>query len=220
MKIFDKIRNRFSDLGLSIPAWATFIKYNYLSSQVKKGTSAPLMNQKYTVVQLDPGSKLILKNRMKLGVKQVRKSRLETRILLEKDATMQVDKTFSVFAGSYIRVIEGGTLHIKGSGFINENVQITCGDKIEIGDGCFIGRDVIIRSYDAHQILKEGYQVSASIKIGNRVWIGQRAMILKGVTIGDGAVIAAGAVVTKDVPPHSVVAGVPAKVIDQDVEWK
>ena len=220
MKIFDKIRNRFSDLGLSIPAWATFIKYNYLSSQVKKGTSAPLMNQKYTVVQLDPGSKLILKNRMKVGVKQVRKSRLETRILLEKDATMQVDKTFSVFAGSYIRVIEGGTLHIKGSGFINENVQITCGDKIEIGDGCFIGRDVIIRSYDAHQLLKEGYQVSAPIKIGNRVWIGQRAMILKGVTIGDGAVIAAGAVVTKDVPPHSVVAGVPAKVIDQDVEWK
>ena len=220
MKIFDKIRNRFSDLGLSIPAWATFIKYNYLSSQVKKGTSTPLMNQKYTVVQLDPGSKLILKNRMKVGVKQVRKSRLETRILLEKDATMQVDKTFSVFAGSYIRVIEGGTLHIKGSGFINENVQITCGDKIEIGDGCFIGRDVIIRSYDAHQILKEGYQVSAPIKIGNRVWIGQRAMILKGVTIGDGAVIAAGAVVTKDVPPHSVVAGVPAKVIDQDVEWK
>ncbi|MBO4843778.1 MAG: Coenzyme F420 hydrogenase/dehydrogenase, beta subunit C-terminal domain [Bacteroidales bacterium] len=220
MKIFDKIRNRFSDLGLSIPAWATFIKYNYLSSQVKKGTSAPLMNQKYTVVQLDPGSKLILKNRVKVGVKQVRKSRLETRILLEKDATMQVDKPFSVFAGSYIRVIEGGTLHIKGSGFINENVQITCGDKIEIGDGCFIGRDVIIRSYDAHQILKEGYQVSAPIKIGNRVWIGQRAMILKGVTIGDGAVIAAGAVVTKDVPPHSVVAGVPAKVIDQDVEWK
>ena len=220
MKIFDKIRNRFSDLGLSIPAWATFIKYNYLSSQVKKGTSAPLMNQKYTVVQLDPGSKLILKNRVKVGVKQVRKSRLETRILLEKDATMQVDKPFSVFAGSYIRVIEGGTLHIKGSGFINENVQITCGDKIEIGDGCFIGRDVIIRSYDAHQILKEGYQVSAPIKIGNRVWIGQKAMILKGVTIGDGAVIAAGAVVTKDVPPHSVVAGVPAKVIDQDVEWK
>ena len=220
MKIFDKIRNRFSDLGLSIPAWATFIKYNYLSSQVKKGTSAPLMNQKYTVVQLDPGSKLILKNRVKVGVKQVTKSRLETRILLEKDATMQVDKPFSVFAGSYIRVIEGGTLHIKGSGFINENVQITCGDKIEIGDGCFIGRDVIIRSYDAHQILKEGYQVSAPIKIGNRVWIGQRAMILKGVTIGDGAVIAAGAEVTKDVPPHSVVAGVPAKVIDQDVEWK
>ena len=109
---------------------------------------------------------------------------------------------------------------IKGKGFINENVQITCGDRIEIGDGCFIGKDVIIRSYDAHEILKEGYQVSAPIKIGNHVWIGQRAMILKGVNIGDGSVVAAGSVVTKDVPANCVVAGVPAKVIDRDIEWK
>lgn len=220
MKIFDKIRNRFSDLGLSIPAWTTFLKYNFISPQVKKGTKVPLMNLKNTVIQLDKGAKLVLNNRLRVGEKQVRRSRLETRILLEKNATMQVDKPFTVYAGSYIRVVEGGTLVIKGKGFINENVQITCGDRIEIGDGCFIGRDVIIRSYDAHEILKEGYQVSAPIKIGNNVWIGQSAMILKGVNIGDGAVIAAGSVVTKDVPAHSVVAGVPAKVIDQDIEWR
>lgn len=220
MKIFDKIKNRIKDLGLSIPSWATFIRYNFFSSQVRKGINTPLLNQKYTVIQLDSDSRLILNNRVKVGVKQVKKSRLETRILLEKGATMQVDKPFSIYAGCYVRVIGGGSLHIKGGGFINENVQITCGDKIEIGDGCFIGRDVIIRSYDAHQILKEGYQVSAPIKIGNKVWIGQRAIILKGVTIGDGAIIAAGSVVTKDVPSHSIVAGVPARVIEQDVEWK
>ena len=220
MKILSKIKNRLSDLGLSIPAWATFVKYNFLSPQVKKGVKTPLMNLKNTVIQLDKGSSLILNNRLRVGEKQVRKSRLETRILLEKNAKMQVDKPYTIYAGSYIRVAENGTLQFKGKGFINENVQITCGDNIEIGDGCFIGRDVIIRSYDAHEILKEGYQVSAPIKIGNHVWIGQRAMILKGVTIGDGAVIAAGAVVTKDVPAHSIVAGVPAKVIEEGVEWK
>lgn len=54
-----------------------------------------------------------------------------------------------------------------------------------------------------------------SIHIGNDVWIGTRAIILAGVHIGDGAIIGAGSVVTKDVPPYSIVAGVPARVIRQ-----
>ena len=51
------------------------------------------------------------------------------------------------------------------------------------------------------------------VTIEDDVWIGANAVILPGVTIGNHCVIAAGAVVTKDVPPHSLVAGVPAKVI-------
>lgn len=51
------------------------------------------------------------------------------------------------------------------------------------------------------------------IIIGNDVWIGYEAVILSGVTIGDGAIIAARAVVTKDVPPYTIVGGVPAKPI-------
>lgn len=49
--------------------------------------------------------------------------------------------------------------------------------------------------------------------IGNDVWIGDNCLILGGVTIGNGAVVGTGAVVTKDVPPYSVVAGVPARVL-------
>ena len=51
------------------------------------------------------------------------------------------------------------------------------------------------------------------IIIGNDVWIGFEAVILAGVTIGDGAIIGARAVVTKDVPPYTIVGGVPAKPI-------
>lgn len=52
-----------------------------------------------------------------------------------------------------------------------------------------------------------------NITIGNDVWIGYEAVIMQGVTIGDGAVIGTRAVVTKDVPPYTIVGGIPAKVI-------
>lgn len=57
------------------------------------------------------------------------------------------------------------------------------------------------------------YDEFKEIYIGNDVWIGQRAMVMGGVRIGNGAVVGAGAVVTKDVPPYTIVGGVPAKII-------
>lgn len=56
------------------------------------------------------------------------------------------------------------------------------------------------------------------ITIGNDVWIGYEAVIMQGVTIGDGAVIGTRAVVTKDVPPYTIVGGVPAKRIKKRFE--
>ena len=53
------------------------------------------------------------------------------------------------------------------------------------------------------------------VTIGDDIWIGTNAVILPGVTIGDHSVVAAGAVVTKDVPPYTLVAGVPAKIIKE-----
>lgn len=64
-----------------------------------------------------------------------------------------------------------------------------------------------------HRILE--FKSKDTVYIGNDVWIATGAQILLGVTIGDGAIIAAGSVVTKNVPPYTVVGGVPAKVIRQ-----
>lgn len=61
----------------------------------------------------------------------------------------------------------------------------------------------------AEELSIDGY----SCIIGNDVWIGDDVRILGGITIGDGAIIALGAIVTKDVPPYTIVGGVPAKII-------
>lgn len=65
---------------------------------------------------------------------------------------------------------------------------------------------------DSKDITK-AWDNKGNIRIGNDVWIGYEAVIMSGVTIGDGAIIGTRAVVTKDVPPYTIVGGVPAKPI-------
>lgn len=211
--------NKILELGFSLSSWYVFLKYNIFSSKVVSKRIFSINALKYAKIQLEKGAKIEANASLTIGKKQVRHSRMETRLLVEESATLTVNGSFTIFAGSYVRVIKGGHL-ILNNGFINENVQITCGSTIEVGEGATIGRDVVIRSFDGHTILQDGYQISEPIKIGRDVWIGQGATILKGVSVGNGAIIAAGALVTKDVPAHSIVGGVPAKVLKENVEWK
>ena len=139
-------------------------------------------------------------------------------LTLGNNAILNV-KAFRAYSGSYISVADNAELSL-GTGFINNNTKISCFEKIIIGDDVKISEDVLIRDSDNHTIVRQGYVKTAPIYIGNHVWIGARATILKGVTIGDGAVIAAGAVVTKNVPPNSLVGGVPAKIINNKIIWE
>lgn len=109
------------------------------------------------------------------------------------------------------------------------NIQVLAiNNSIEIGNFCSIARDVTIQEYfHDHQKLTTFYigrnvfgesindevVSKGNIKIGHDVWIGTGVQIMSGVTIGNGVVIAANSTVTKDVPPYSIVAGTPAKVI-------
>ena len=66
----------------------------------------------------------------------------------------------------------------------------------------------------------DAWDNKGDIVIGNDVWIGYEAVILAGVTIGDGAVVGARAVVTRDVPPYTIVGGVPARPISALLEMR
>lgn len=174
---------------------------------------------RYSRIYIDKLADIQCKGKLVIGEKENPKSKQETRMLMEKNSKMCVDGYFKVGAGSDIRIFEGAKLKL-GSGYFNAFVQIICKEEICIGNNVAIARDVIIRDTDAHSILDGKHKKNKPVKIGNHVWIGTRAIIMKGVTIGDGAIIAAGAVVTKDVPANSIVAGVPAKIIRENVKWK
>ena len=118
-----------------------------------------------------------------------------------------------------IWVMEKACLSV-GSVFINTGSVIECTCHISIGDNCLIGRDVLIRDSDGHFIDNNLVGFAAPVIIEDHVWIASKAIILKGVRIGKGAIVAAGSVVTRDVPAGCLVAGVPAKVIRENVTWK
>ena len=174
---------------------------------------------KYSRMDIHKSAKLNIKGKLIVGLNENRKSKKETTIFVGENAKLNVKEKLVIGAGTDIRILKNAELTI-GRGFMNANNQIICEEKITIGNHVLMARDVIIRDTDSHEILENNYKKTKPISIGNHVWIGTRAMIMKGVTIGDGAIVAAGAIVTKDVPANTIVAGVPAKVIRENVEWK
>ena len=129
---------------------------------------------------------------------------------------LQTDNTGKITIGDYTT--------------IRYNSSIGSSEKITIGECVIISNNVIIRDNNSHptdpqmrykmsksgfygELWKWKYAEKKSIVIGNNVWIGEQAMVLKGVTIGHGSIIAAKAVITKDVPPYSIAAGNPARIV-------
>jgi len=138
---------------------------------------------------------------------------------------------FTHIAGELAIVAPGGRLRLGRYCFVGPQSRIWAQSSVVIGDHVLISHLVDIHDTNAHSTDAElrrrdpinlfehdapidwANVVSSPIVIEDDVWLGFKSSVLKGVTIGRGSIVAAGAVVMKDVPPFSLVAGNPARVI-------
>lgn len=162
---------------------------------------------------------IIVSESLLLGVNFSTKQK--TIINIGNDGKLEVLKS-SICNGCRISISSKAKLKLGHDTSINENTRIMVNSYIEIGDNSIISFDVNILDSDQHKIFIENQEIENTkpIIIGKNVWVGSRATILKGVTIGDGAIIASGSIVTKDVPPKTLVAGNPAKIIKENIRWE
>ncbi len=120
----------------------------------------------------------------------------------------------STIATLELVAIAGGRLEIGDNVFVNFGSSIVAGTGVTVGNDCLIGAHVMVMDCDFHRVEDKSWDTSGKpIVLEERVWLGNRSIVLKGVRIGHDSVVGAGSVVTKDVPPRTVVAGSPARVV-------
>lgn len=119
--------------------------------------------------------------------------------------------------GCRLRAHEG-TLRVGDKCVLGGDNQINCYLDVELGAATLIADWVYICDFD-HVFrdttvpIKDQGIAKSPVRIGPDVWIGAKATVVRGTTVGRGSVLAANTVVTRDVPPYSIVAGVPGRVV-------
>ena len=126
--------------------------------------------------------------------------------------------------GCWLTLSAEARIEIGEGCFLNRNTMLAALDLIEIGDhvmfanGCFVG-DAAHRFDDPEQPVPwQGFTSKGPVRIGDNAWFGVNCVVTSGVTIGERCVIGANSVVTTDLPPRTIAAGSPAKVI-KEIEY-
>jgi acetyltransferase-like isoleucine patch superfamily enzyme len=124
----------------------------------------------------------------------------------------------------WITIADEGRVEIGAGCFLNIGTMVAAQDRVTIGDhtmfanGCFVS-DAAHRYDDPDvPVTWQGFTSKGPTSIGSNCWFGANCVVNTGVTIGDRCVIGANSVVTRDVPPGTIAAGAPAKVI-REIEF-
>lgn len=152
------------------------------------------------------------------------RSRLTSPIILTNPRLISIGKRVHIWKNSRIEAfgnndVIGPKLQIGDDTVIHLNFHCGAAESVKIGRSVLIAGGVYITDHDHvfdDPILPARWVrglVSKPVVIGDGAWLGEGCVILKGVTVGERAVIGANAVVTRDVPPFTIVGGIPARVI-------
>ena len=121
--------------------------------------------------------------------------------------------------GVWLTAMAPGRIRIGGGTFLNMGVQIAAVELVEIGEHCMFANGCFItdgnhRFDDPEKPVPwQGFTSKGPTRVGDNVWCGANVVITSGVTVGERCVIGANSVVTEDIPPFSIAAGAPAKVL-------
>ena len=114
---------------------------------------------------------------------------------------------------------DSGRITIGGGSFLNLNVMVAAADRVEIGEHCMLANGCLVTDADHRfddpdrPVPWQGFTPKGPTIIGDNVWLGANVVVTSGVTIGRRSVIGANSVVTMDIPPFSIAAGAPARVL-------
>lgn len=196
------------------------------SSDFKSGNI--MLCDRRVALDIHPSAKIDVKAPFIYGVVPVKGMWIPTCLKMGPNTTFEVHGgpltrygtgPYLLKYGAYIEIVNGGKLTM-GQGACNVGLTVMCAKEVTIGNGVRIGRNVSIRDWNGpHVIINDRYVNHAPVHIGDHVWLCTSCSIMPGVTIGEGSVVAAGSIVTHSVPPRSLVAGTPAKVIKENIEW-
>ncbi|MEU4389470.1 acyltransferase [Kribbella sp. NPDC023855] len=136
-----------------------------------------------------------------------------------EDGRLEVGANTMFEPDVWITIGDEGRVRIGQGTFLNIAVMVAAVDSVEIGshcmlaNGCFV-TDANHRFDDPDRPVPwQGFDSKGPTRIGDNVWLGANVVVTSGVTIGERCVIGANSVVTQDIPPYSVAAGAPAKVL-------
>jgi acetyltransferase-like isoleucine patch superfamily enzyme len=110
-------------------------------------------------------------------------------------------------------------IRIGAGSFLNLGVMVAALELVEIGDHCMFANGCFVTDGDhrfddpEQPVTRQGFTTKGPTRVGDNVWCGANVVITSGVTIGERCVIGANSVVTRDLPPHSIAAGAPARVL-------
>jgi acetyltransferase-like isoleucine patch superfamily enzyme len=121
--------------------------------------------------------------------------------------------------GCWVTMSKAATIEIGQGCFLNRGVMLAANERIEIGDhvmfanGCFVGDSDHRHDDPDVPVTWQGFVSRGPVRIGSNCWFGVNCVVTGGVEIGDRVVIGANSVVTGDIPPGTIAAGAPAKVL-------
>ncbi len=222
-----RMRRKLRDIyriSLSIKAYTQlrwkpmcqFIKYNTIKEISQGNIFYPTP---HCIIHNE--GKIAVKGIFILGSKKIPNSKAETRLWIEKGGVFETTGPVEIGYGSDLQVFENAHLTIGGNSNINSSGIIICGESITLGNESRMGRGVTIRDNNGkHYIDIPGYKTSRPIITEDHVWYGEGATIMQGVKIGQGSIVSAKSVVVSNVPPHTIVSGNPAQVVQEDIRWK